>query len=268
MTRTLFALAFHAYTLAALGYLGYLARPWRALLLGARTFTGIGLVLHGAGLFGVLSSQGGMPLGMGQGLSIVVFVLFALGLTLDLTRGIPVLGAFLMPAALAGWVPGLWLGGGSEPLSPAVRQPLLPVHITVALVGMAACAAAALVGAVYLLMERQVKGKRFGLLFSRLPSLSVLDDLNRKLVVTGFIALSMTLVTGAFFVTGRPFWAWQAKEVGTVVAWGLFGGLVFARMIAGWRGRRVVLLSMAGFCVVVMSFLSSYGAGLGWRGWL
>ena len=60
----------------------------------------------------------------------------------------------------------------------------------------------------YLLMERQVKGKRFGLLFSRLPSLEFLDTLNRRLVVVGFIALSVTLVTGAFFSSAAPGFVW------------------------------------------------------------
>ena len=41
-------------------------------------------------------------------------------------------------------------------------------------------------------IQRQVKGKRFGLLFSRLPSLHFLDELNRRLVIWGFIALSVT----------------------------------------------------------------------------
>ena len=50
-----------------------------------------------------------------------------------------------------------------------------------------------MVAAMYLLMERQVKTKRFGLLFSRLPSLQFLDDLHRKLVLWGFLALSLTL---------------------------------------------------------------------------
>ena len=141
-----------------------------------------------------------MPVGAAQGFSTLAFLLLALGLVLDVRYRKPVIGAFITPLAVATLVPGLLLQEGQAPLSPELRQPLLPLHITIALVGMAAFAVAAGVGVMYLLMERQVKGKRFGLLFSRLPSLEFLDTLNRRLVVVGFIALSVTLATGAFFV--------------------------------------------------------------------
>jgi ABC-type uncharacterized transport system permease subunit len=92
----------------------------------------------------------------------------------------------------------------------------------------------------------------------------MLDDLNRRLVLAGFVALSVTLVTGVFFTGTRFLWTWGPREIATLAAWALFGGLLNARIFAGWRGRRVALLTMAGFCVVLVSFFSSYDlAGVG-----
>jgi ABC-type uncharacterized transport system permease subunit len=202
-----------------------------------------------------------MPVGAAQGFSMLAFLLLALGLVLDLRYRKPVIGAFITPLAVAALLPGLLLQEGPAPLSPSLRQPLLPLHITIALVGMAAFAVAAGVGVMYLLMERQVKGKQFGLLWKRLPSLEFLDTLNNRLVVVGFIALSITLATGAFFITGSTrglTWLMDAKVVATLVAWGLFAGVAGARVLVGWRGRRVALLTMAGFALVLVSFLSSY----------
>src|SRR5260370_9097385 len=100
----------------------------------------------------------------------------------------------------------------------------------------------------YLLLDRQMKGKRFGMLFSRLPSLGFLDELNRRLVVWGFIALSVTLITGAYFASGIQgvYWVWQSKEIATLVAWARFAGLLTARALAGCQGRTVAILTMAG----------------------
>jgi ABC-type uncharacterized transport system permease subunit len=181
----------------------------------------------------------------------------------------PVIGAFITPLAVAVLLPGVLLDGG-QPLNSAVQRPLLPLHITIALLGVAASAVAAGVAGMYLLMERQVKGKRFGLLFSRLPSLEFLDTLNRRLVVVGFIALSVTLITGAFFSSAASgfVWAWSSKQIATLVAWGVFAALVSARSFGGWRGRRVALLTMTGFGLLLVSFLSSYEfshVGGGWR---
>jgi ABC-type uncharacterized transport system permease subunit len=268
MNESLVSLACHAYGFAALVYLTYLARQWSTLAVIGRVLVGLGLALHGAALVVMLGAQGGMPVGAAQGFSTLAFLLLAIGLVLDVRYRKPVIGAFVTPLAVAVLVPGLLMQGGPTPLDPSMRQPLLPLHITIALVGMAAFAVAAGVGGMYLLMERQVKGKQFGLLFSRLPSLEFLDTLNNRLVVVGFIALSITLATGAFFLTGSGrglSLLLDAKVFATLVAWGLFAAVAGARVLVGWRGRRVALLTMAGFALVLVSFLSSYDFSGGMR---
>ena len=269
MNHALVSLACHAYVVAALVYLVYLVRQLDVLATAGRVLVGTGLALHGVALFGLFGAQGGRPVGMAQGFSTFAFLLLAIFLVVDVCYRKPVIGAFITPLAVAVLLPGLLLDGG-QVLSPDVQRPLLPVHITIALLGVAASALAAGVAGMYLLMERQVKGKRFGLLFSRLPSLEFLDTLNRQLVVVGFIALSVTLVTGAFFSSTAPgfFWTWTSKQIATLVAWAVFAALVGARSFGGWRGRRVALLTMTGFGLLLVSFLSSYDflhAGGGWR---
>ncbi|MFP2932575.1 inner membrane protein YpjD [Pyxidicoccus sp. 3LG] len=198
-------------------------------------------------------------MGLAQGFSTLAFLLLAIFFALDVRYRRPVIGAFLTPLAVTVLLPGLLMHGGQSPLPPGARQPLLPLHISLALLGLAAFAVAAGVGVMYILMERQVKAKRFGLLFSRLPSLEFLDTLNRRLVVWGFIALSVTVTTGAFFVSTTPGpWTPDGKTIATLVAWAVFAALVNARIFAGWQGRRVAFLTMAGFCLVLVSFLSSY----------
>ena len=269
MNHALVSLACHAYVVAALVYLAYLIRQLEALATAGRVLVGAGLVLHGVALFGLFGAQGGRPVGLAQGFSTFAFLVLALFLGVDMRYRKPVMGAFITPLAVAVLLPGLLLDGG-EPLPPNVQRPLLPVHITIALLGVAASALAAGVALMYLLMERQVKGKRFGLLFSRLPSLEFLDTLNRRLGLVGFIALSVTLVTGAFFSSAAPgfVWSWHSKQIATLVAWAVFAALIGARSFGGWRGRRVAVLTMTGFGLLLVSFLSSYDftplAG-GWR---
>jgi ABC-type uncharacterized transport system permease subunit len=269
MNHALVSLACHAYVTAALVYLAYLIRQMEALATGGRVLVGLGLALHGVALFGLFGAQGGRPVGVAQGFSTFAFLLLTIFLVVDVRYRRPVIGAFITPLAVAVLLPGLLLDGG-RPLSAEVQRPLLPLHITIALLGVAASAVAAGVAGMYLLMEREVKGKRFGLLFSRLPSLEFLDTLNRRLVVVGFIALSVTLITGAFFSSAAPgfFWTWRSKQIATLVAWGVFAALVGARSFGGWRGRRVALLTMTGFGLLLVSFLSSYDfshVGGGWR---
>jgi ABC-type uncharacterized transport system permease subunit len=260
MPHVLLSIACHAYASAAIAYLAYLVRPWRLFPIAARFLVGSGLVLHAIALVTAFSGQGGMPQGILQGLSVLAFLLLSILLALEIRYRIPVMGALLTPIAVAILVPALVIGEGTNSLPNAFPRPLLPLHISVALLGLAAFGVAAGVALMYLLMDRQMKGKHFGVLFSRLPSLRFLDELNRLLVVWGFVALSVTLITGAFFAGHGFFWAWDSKEIATVVAWGIFAALLTARFFAGWQGRRVAVLTMAGFCLLLISFFTSYNA--------
>ncbi len=263
MTRSLLSVAIHLYGAAAVVYLSYLIRQFRALPVIGRGLVGLGLAVHAGSVGVALAGQGGLPSGIAQGFSIVSLVLLSIFFFLDLRYRIPVIGAFLMPVALAALVPGILLSKDAARLLPTAPRPLLPVHIAIALVGIASFGVAAGVAVMYVLMERQLKGKKFGVLFARLPSLAFLDDLNRRLVVWGFVALSATLMTGAFFASNAHgvFWAWEAKEIATLVAWVFFAAVLNFRLFAGWQGRRVALLTMAGFCILLVSFFTSYDPG-------
>jgi len=260
MTRTCFTLAFHAYALGALAYLAVLAQGWKGMAWVARGLTAGGWVLHGIGLVLVLSAQRWVPAGFGQVVSLLSFLLVAVFLAVDLRARAALLGAFLSPAAVAVLVPSLRMDVPGPELTAGLRQPLLPVHIAVALAGLAVFGVATAVAGVYLVAERTLKGKRFGPLFKRVPSLELLDDLNRRLVTWGFIALSLTLLTGAWVQSRlRPEARWSPAELAVVVAWIAFGVLLQARIFAGWRGRRVAVLTMVGFGVLVVSFVTRYG---------
>ena len=54
----------------------------------------------------------------------------------------------------------------------------------------------------YLLQEREVKGKRFGALFSRLPSLDALDRMDQRLVRAGFVVYTVALLAGTITADG------------------------------------------------------------------
>lgn len=263
LTRLCFVLAFHAYGLGAIAYVTLLAGRRKGLTWTARILTAVGWVLQGAGLVLLLSTQAWRPHGFAESLSILAFLLVALFLTIELRTQAPVLGAFLAPAAVAVWLPALWIPTTGVPESVGPWKPMLVVHIGVALAGLAVFAVATAVAVAFLLLERQVKAKRFGVLFERIPSLEFLDGLNRALVMWGFLALSLTLLTGLWVAARSGARSFQAVELTTAVAWLVFAGLLQARVLAGWRGRRVAWLTMAGFGLLVLSFVGTYGPGGG-----
>jgi ABC-type transport system involved in cytochrome c biogenesis permease subunit len=130
------------------------------------------------------------------------------------------------------------------------------LHISVATAGVALFAIAFGVALMYLLQEREVKGKRFGALFSRLPSLDALDKLNGRLVRVGFLVFSVALVTGTLVAKGvwKSAWEWDPQQISSLLVWLLYGGMVQAYRF-GWHGRRYALLTLVGFALVIGSMV-------------
>ena len=172
---------------------------------------------------------------------------------------VPSVGAFIAPLVVIAVLPGVFgLGPDARGAVPdVVRLPSLKLHVSSAIGGVALFAIAFAVAVMYLLQEREVKGKRFGALFSRLPSLDTLDRLTQRLVRTGFAVWSIALVTGAVVAKNAwgSFWEWDPQQVAALIVWILYGAMVQLRHL-GVHGRRYALLTLAGFALVIGSMIA------------
>lgn len=270
MTRALLSLACHAYAVAGVAYLVHLIRmrgrasavgAW-ALLAGALLHAGVIVARYHEMVVSPVSS-------LGDGLSFMAWLLVVAFLLLDRIYALPALGAFVTPLALTITMSAL-LVPSAQPgaLQALVGMPGLVAHVIVAFLGMALFALAGGAAVLYLVQERQMKGKHFGFAFTRLPSLEVLDELNRRLVLFGFALLSVTIASGALFAKASwgAYWSWDPKETLSLVAWAIFGALIAARLAGGWRGKRVALLTMLGLLVLVSSWVGLFAFPSGRHG--
>jgi ABC-type transport system involved in cytochrome c biogenesis permease subunit len=180
-------------------------------------------------------------------------------LLLQRLYALPAVGAFIVPLVVIAVLPGFFgLGPTARGEVPdVVRLPTLKLHVSSAIGGVALFAIAFGVAVMYLLQEREVKGKRFGALFSRLPSLDTLDRLVQRLVRTGFVVWSIALVTGAVVAKNvwGSFWEWDPQQVAALVVWILYGAMVQLRYL-GVHGHKYALLTLAGFALVIGSMIA------------
>lgn len=129
-------------------------------------------------------------------------------------------------------------------------------HIIVTFLGNAAFTLACGVGVLYLIQEYNLKTKRRGFFFSRLPSLELLDTTGYGCIVAGFTLLTIGLVTGVLYakvVWGR-FWGWDVKEVWAGIMWLFYAALLHERLTVGWGGRKAAIMSIIGFAVLLFTF--------------
>ncbi len=134
---------------------------------------------------------------------------------------------------------------------------LLPVHVGLILLAYAAFFITFGAGLMYIIQERELKHKRFGTIFYRLPSLDTCDSISSRSMAFGFILLTMGILAGLWFTHARYGIYWQGGplEIFSVATWILYLLLIQTRMNAGWGGRAGALASIVSFLIVVCSLV-------------
>lgn len=257
------------YLAATLAALAAIARQDASLQRILRAMLWIGLGLHAGALLMRAAAVGQMPVAsFGEALSFLALLLVLLFLLVQRRGPLVALGAVVSPLAFGLGFAASVLKGGAQPLPPVLQSVWLPVHVMLAFLGDAVFALAFSASVLYLVQERRLKERRGRGLLRSLPSLETLDRLNYRCLVWGLVLLTLGIVSGivwAHTAWGR-FWASDPKVVLSLTTWALYVILLQGRMSAGWRGRWAAQLTIAGFAVIVLSFVGVNVLGLGAHG--
>jgi cytochrome c-type biogenesis protein CcsB len=250
-SHELLGLAALAYFAALMAYLWLLVRTDAVAARAGAIALSLGLVLHGGAVALEFIHYGVSPAtNVKEGLSLLAWLMGLTFLLINRRLHLPIFGAFVMPLMLALALPALALPGRSRPLPPALEHAVLLPHVLTAFFSDAVFGLAALVGIAYLLQERELRTRIQGSsLWSKLPSLELMDRLNRRLVIAGFVLFSFAIVTGAVlahWAWGSAF-GWEPREVVALLTWLVYAGLIWARAQSGWQGRRAAVLTLIGF---------------------
>jgi len=147
------------------------------------------------------------------------------------------------------------------PRARVVAQPWLETHAAISIVAYGAFALACVAGVMYLVQERQLKTHRFRGLFFHLPPIADLAVAINRLLFTGFILLTLGLLSG-FAVREQIEWS---KVIWGVGVWLIYGGILQADKWRRVTPRRVAQLSVAAFSITLatlwgLNFLTPSGS--------
>jgi ABC-type uncharacterized transport system permease subunit len=260
MSLEILRLAAALYAVATAGYVVYFARPRHVLAarFGA-WLLGFAFVVHLVAIGLACKEFGGLEwFTLRGGFVMLAGLLAGAYLLVQRFYHLPSVGAFVSPMVLLVLAPTLFGEGGNPGVTPvATPRGPLTFHIVTALLGVALFGFAAMVALMYLLQEREVKGKRFGALFSRLPPLQSLDTLAQRLVRLGFVVFTVALLGGSLMAhqVWKGAWWSDPQQLRSVIIWLLYGAMVQLRH-AGWHGARYARLTMVGFVLVIVSMLT------------
>ena len=140
-------------------------------------------------------------------------------------------------------------------LQPALQSSWLPIHASIAILANGFLALAFCGGIMYLLQESEIKRKRFGLFYTRLPSLEALDNLNQHCLAVGFPLLTLGIITGSIWAKQAwgSYWQWDPKETWSLITWLIYAALLHQRFRVGWRRRRAAIMAIIGFSAALFT---------------
>lgn len=249
LTRLTHLVILALYGLALLVDLGALAFRGRALERVA-----LGLVVAGlGGQLLVLASRwaaGGYLPVTGLYSTLTLLAVFVVGIALYFR--VRYRASKFLPGALAlGLAAMAGASGGSmelAPLSPALDTPLFELHVVTSFAAYGLFGAACLVG-VYRLLG--IPGSESG------QERRMLDES----LYLGYVLFTWCMLAGSLwaYLAWGSYWTWRTKGLWSWIVWFYYSGVIHVRGRRGWQGWPLDVLSVAGFGLVLFTFL---GLGL------
>ena len=249
--------------LAAAIYIAVLFVPSRLRTAGA----GLSLLawlLHGATLWGSIFASDALRIGFAVMLSSALWVTVSVYLLENSNFSLDGLKVFLLPpVALATVLPAIFPGAL---ISLAGKTTMFPWHVAVALLAYGTLTIAAFHAVIMTLQDKHLHrlrtkpmSPRLNQMIDNLPPLMKMEKILFRLILLGFVLLSLTVLSGVVFseqVLGVAF-KWDHKTILSLLSWILFAVLLVGRHWRGWRGKTVLSFTLSGFLTLMLAYVGS-----------
>jgi len=260
MAPLIFKLSLFLILLAAGGFIVYMVKQQKAVYTWSYRILLAGFVFHTLYLGHQYYTLGVQPvIGVKAALCFFAWTIIGAYLIFHLKFKLMILGSFIAPLAACLMIISITIPGGEVVVKPAFKSLWLTFHVALSFLGDGMFALAFMAAIMYLIQERQIKKKRFGSLYTRLPSLETLDTINHYSLMYGFPFLTVGMVMGAIYAQNilGTYWRWDPKEVWSLITWLFYTALLHARVALGWRGRRAANLSIIAFLILIFTFVGT-----------
>ena len=217
----------------------------------------VALLLHGAS---IALALGGEPLprfGFSAAFSLTLWLALGFYWIESFFARIEGLQALALPIAAAAVLSPL-VFPDPQPLANAGSR-LFQLHLLVAMLAYSLLTLAALHALIMVAVQRQLHRARTSKILAALPPLLTLEALLFRLIEAGFLLLTLTVGSGVFFseeIFGKPM-VLSHKTVFAIAAWLTFGLLLAGRRLRGWRGRKALHLTLAGFVFLLLAYVGT-----------
>ena len=226
-------------------------RPWeRALML-------LALLAHGVALHSVFFSPEGIHFGFSLALSLMMWLAVLIYWLESFMARMEGMQPMVLPLAAACTVlpvifPNVHLVAHAQATG-------FKLHFLAAMLAYSLLTLSALHAIFMGFTERSLHKRSLKRSLASLPPLLTMEKLLFRMLLIGFVLLSVTVGSGLFFseqLFGKPF-AIDHKTLFAFASWAIFATLLVGRHAWGWRGKRALRWTLAGFALLILAYVGS-----------
>lgn len=213
------------------------------------------LLLHAWLLSQHVFQGAAVTIGVNEALSLFAWQSAALLWALCWREPLRLLGSAVYPfAAVALLLASIWPTPAAET---GIGDWKARLHIGLSLFSAGLLTLAAVHACVLAMQDRLLHGHRMTQLARLLPPLQTMERLLFQLIGIGFLLLSLTLLSGMWFIRDWLAQHLAHKTVLSITAWLIFAVLLWGRLRYGWRGRTAIRWTLAGYATLVLAYFGS-----------
>ncbi len=133
----------------------------------------------------------------------------------------------------------------------------LQMHVLTSLLAYSLLALAAVQALLLSVQDRHLRKHHPGGFVRVLPPLQTMESLLFEMIGTGFLLLSISLLSGFLFLEDMFAQKVAHKTILSIIAWFAFAILLWGRFRFGWRGRIAIRWTLGGFIFLMLAYFGS-----------
>lgn len=227
------------------------------MLTWERTAIGVALTIHAAGLYQALFSEIGMRFSFSFALSLMMWIAVLIYWLESFLARMEGLQPLVLPlAAACTALPAIF---PNVHLVAHANATGFKLHFLAAMLAYSLFTLSALHAVFMGFTERALHNKTLTRSLTSLPPLLTMEALLFRMLLIGFALLTLALGSGVLFseeLFGKPL-VFDHKTLFAFTSWGIFATLLIGRHAWGWRGRKALHWTLAGFAVLLLAYVGS-----------
>ncbi len=138
-----------------------------------------------------------------------------------------------------------------------LKSPMFILHTSTVILGYAALFVSTLYGIMYLLLFHDLKSAQFGVVYSKMPSLEELSEMNVRAAIIGFFLLTITIFFGILWRKSvlPEVKHFDPQVIAAYLVWVVYGLMIYGKKIGHWTGKWLAYISISGFMIIILSIL-------------